>query len=112
LEFCGMVGSGPAMQRVFSLIERLAPHARTVLLTGETGTGKELAARAFHQTGPRRTGPFVTINCSAVVDTLFGSELFGHVHGAFAGAVESKPGIFEAAQGGVLFLDEVGDLPL
>ena len=112
LEFCGMLGRSPVMQEVFSLIQRLAPHAKVVLLSGETGTGKELAARAFHQAGPRRTKPFVTINCSAVVDTLFESELFGHVRGAFTGAVESKAGVFEAAQGGTLFLDEVGELPL
>jgi two-component system response regulator HydG len=112
LEFCGMLGRSPAMQEVFSLIQRLAPHAKVVLVTGETGTGKELAARAFHQAGPRRTRAFVTVNCSAVVDTLFESELFGHVRGAFTGAVESKPGLFEAAQGGTLFLDEVGELPI
>jgi DNA-binding NtrC family response regulator len=112
LEFCGMLGRSPAMQEVFSLIQRLAPHAKVVLIDGETGTGKELAARAFHHAGTRRTRPFVTINCSAVVDTLFESELFGHVRGAFTGAVESKPGVFEAAQGGTLFLDEVGELPL
>jgi two-component system response regulator HydG len=112
LEFCGMLGRSPAMQEVFSLIQRLAPHAKVVLIGGETGTGKELAARAFHQAGTRRHRPFVTINCSAVVDTLFESELFGHVRGAFTGAVESKPGVFEAAQGGTLFLDEIGELPL
>ena len=83
-----------------------------MLISGETGTGKELAARAFHQAGPRRAKPFVTVNCSAVVDTLFESELFGHVRGAFTGAVEAKPGVFEAAHGGTLFLDEVGELPL
>jgi DNA-binding NtrC family response regulator len=112
LEFCGMMGRSPVMQELFSLIQRLAPHAKVILVTGETGTGKELAARAFHQAGPRRARPFVTINCSAVVDTLFESELFGHVRGAFTGAVESKPGVFEAAQGGTLFLDEVGELPI
>jgi two-component system, NtrC family, response regulator AtoC len=112
LEFCGMLGRSPVMQEVFSLIQRLAPHAKVVLISGETGTGKELAARAFHQAGPRRAKPFVTINCSAVVDTLFESELFGHVRGAFTGAVESKPGVFEAATGGTLFLDEIGELPL
>jgi two-component system, NtrC family, response regulator HydG len=112
LEFCGMLGRSPAMHDVFSLIQRLAPHARVVLLTGETGTGKELAARAFHQAGPRSSKPFVTINCSAVVDSLFESELFGHVRGAFTGAVEAKAGLFEAAHGGTLFLDEVGELPL
>src|SRR5258706_6179727 len=90
LEFCGMLGRSPAMQDVFSLIQRLAPHAKVVLISGETGTGKELAARAFHQVGPRSSKPFVTVNCSAVVDTLFESELFGHVRGAFTGAVDSK----------------------
>jgi two-component system response regulator HydG len=112
LEFCGMLGRSPVMQEVFSLIQRLAPHAKVVLLSGETGTGKELAARAFHQVGTRRGKPFVTINCSAVVDTLFESELFGHVRGAFTGAVESNAGVFEAAHGGTLFLDEIGELPL
>jgi len=112
IEFCGMLGRSPAMQEVFSLIRRLATHAKVALISGETGTGKELAARAFHQAGPRRAKPFVTINCSAVVDTLFETELFGHVRGAFTGAVEAKPGLFEAAQGGTLFLDEVGELPL
>lgn len=112
VEFCGMIGRSPVMQELFSLIQRLAPHAKVVLISGETGTGKELAARAFHQAGARRQRPFVTINCSAVVDTLFESELFGHVRGAFTGAVEAKPGLFEAAQGGTLFLDEVGELPL
>src|ERR671937_101027 len=112
LEFCGMMGRSPVMQELFSLIQRLAPHAKVILVTGETGTGKELAARAFHQAGPRRSRPFVTINCSAVVDSLFESELFGHVRGAFTGAIESKAGVFEAAQGGTLFLDEVGELPM
>jgi Response regulator containing CheY-like receiver, AAA-type ATPase, and DNA-binding domains len=112
LEFCGMLGRSPVMQEVFSLVQRLAPHAKVVLVSGETGTGKELAARAFHAAGTRRNKPFVTINCSAVVDTLFESELFGHVRGAFTGAVESKAGVFETAHGGTLFLDEVGELPL
>src|SRR5205814_5125524 len=112
LEFCGMMGRSPIMQELFSLIQRLAPHAKVILVTGETGTGKELAARAFHQAGPRRIRPFVTIDCTAVVDTMFESELFGHVRGAFTGAVEAKPGVFEAAQGGTLFLDEVGELPI
>ncbi len=112
LEFKGMLGRSPVMQEVFSLIQRLAPHAKSVMISGETGTGKELAARAFHQTGPRSAQPFITVNCSAVVATLFESELFGHVRGAFTGAVDSKAGLFEAAQGGTLFLDEVGELPL
>jgi DNA-binding NtrC family response regulator len=112
LEYHGMLGRSPAMQELFSLIQRLAPHAKVVLIHGETGTGKELAARAFHQAGPRSAKPFVTINCLAVVDALFESELFGHAHGAFSIAVESKAGLFEAADGGTLFLDEIGELPL
>jgi DNA-binding NtrC family response regulator len=112
LEFCGMIGRGPLMQDLFGMIRRLAPHVRTALVSGETGTGKELVARALHKTGPRRERRFVTINCSAVVETLFESELFGHVRGAFTGATEHKPGLFEAADGGTLFLDEIGELPL
>jgi two-component system, NtrC family, response regulator HydG len=112
LEFHGMLGRSAAMQEVFSLIRRLAPHVRTVLITGETGTGKELVARALHQQGPRRSRRFVTVNCSAVVEALFESELFGHARGAFTGATEHKTGLFEAADGGTLFLDEIGELPL
>jgi DNA-binding NtrC family response regulator len=111
LEFCGMIGRGPATQEVFGLIRRLAPHARVSLITGETGTGKELAARALHKLGPRSAKRFVTVNCSAVVETLFESELFGHVRGAFTGATDNKAGLFELADGGTLFLDEVGELP-
>jgi len=94
------------------MIKRLAPHVRTALITGETGTGKELVARALHSTGPRRDRRFVTVNCSAVVETLFESELFGHVRGAFTGATENKPGLFEVADQGMLFLDEIGELPM
>ena len=112
LEYHGMLGRSAAMQEVFSLIRRLAPHVRTVLITGETGTGKELVAHALHQQGPRRSRRFVTVNCSAVVETLFENELFGHMRGAFTGATEHKPGLFEAADGGTLFLDEIGELPL
>jgi len=111
LEFCGMIGRGPVMQELFGMIRRLAPHVRTALITGETGTGKELVARALHKTGPRRERRFVTVNCSAVVETLFESELFGHVRGAFTGATDHKPGLFELADGGTLFLDEIGELP-
>jgi DNA-binding NtrC family response regulator len=100
------------MQELFGVIRRLAPHVRTALVTGETGTGKELAARAFHQTGPRRDRRFVTVNCSAVVEALFESELFGHVRGAFTGATENRPGLFEMADGGTVFLDEIGELPV
>lgn len=112
LEFAGMIGRGPAMQELFGMIRRLAPHVRTALITGETGTGKELVARALHRIGPRRDKRFVTVNCSAVVETLFESELFGHVRGAFTGATENKPGLFEMADNGTLFLDEIGELPL
>ena len=112
LEYHGMLGRSAAMQDLFSLIRRLAPHVRTVLITGETGTGKELVAHALHQQGPRRSRRFVTVNCSAVVETLFESELFGHVRGAFTGATEHKQGLFEAAHEGTLFLDEIGELPL
>ncbi len=111
LEFCGMIGRGPAIQELFAVIRRLAPHVRTALVTGETGTGKELVARALHRIGPRRDRRFVTVNCSAVVETLFESELFGHMRGAFTGATENKPGLFELADGGTLFLDEIGELP-
>jgi len=112
LSFCGMIGRSAVMQDTFSLIRRLAPHVRNVLITGETGTGKELAAKAFHTLGPRRDRPFIPVNCSAVVDTLSESELFGHVRGAFTGATDNKAGFFEQADRGTLFLDEIGELPL
>jgi two-component system response regulator HydG len=112
LEFGGMIGRSPGMLELFDRIRRFAPHVRTALVTGETGTGKELVAKALHKSGPRAHKKFLTINCSAVVEALFESELFGHVRGAFTGAVESKPGVFEAADGGSLFLDEIGELPL
>jgi len=111
-ECFGMIGTGVAMQHLFGAIRRLAPFIRTALISGETGTGKELVARGLHKAGRRSEKRFVTINCSAVVETLFESELFGHVRGAFTGATETKPGLFEVADGGVLFLDEVGELPL
>jgi DNA-binding NtrC family response regulator len=111
LEFHRLIGRSPAMQELFGLICRFAPHVRTALITGETGTGKELVARALYETGPRASRKFLTINCSAVVDTLFETELFGHTRGAFTGATETKPGMFERADGGTLFLDEIGELP-
>jgi two-component system response regulator HydG len=111
LEFCGMIGRGAVMHDAFGLIRRLAPHARTALITGETGTGKELVARALHTLGPRSTRKLVTVNCSALVETLSESELFGHVRGAFTGASDTKAGLFETADGGTMFLDEVGELP-
>ena len=110
--FNGLIGSTCAMQQLFDAVRRLAPYAQTVLVTGETGTGKELVARAFHDLGPRRSRRMATVNCSAVVETLFESELFGHVRGAFTGATETKTGVFEHADGGTLFLDEIGELPL
>jgi DNA-binding NtrC family response regulator len=111
-EFHGMIGRSPVMQELFDSLRRLAPHARTVTVSGETGTGKELVARAIHALGPRRSKRFITVNCSAVVETLFESELFGHVRGAFTGATDTKVGLFEHASGGTLFLDEAGELPL
>jgi transcriptional regulator with GAF, ATPase, and Fis domain len=107
-----MIGRSAVMQDAFSLIRRLAPHVRNVLITGETGTGKELVAKAFQALGPRRERAFVPVNCSAVVDTLSESEMFGHVRGAFTGATENKIGLFEQADRGTLFLDEIGELPL
>jgi DNA-binding NtrC family response regulator len=94
------------------MIRRLAPHVRLALITGETGTGKELVARALHSVGPRRDRRFIAVNCSAVNDAVFEGELFGHVRGGFLGAADNKPGLFEMAEGGTLFLDEIGGLPL
>src|ERR1700730_3399016 len=110
--FQGMIGRGPAMQELFDAVRRFAPHVRTVLVTGETGTGKELVARALHTLGARSGRRFVTVNCSAVVETLFETELFGHQRGAFTGATDTKVGLFEYADKGTLFLDEIGPLPL
>jgi transcriptional regulator with PAS, ATPase and Fis domain len=99
------------MWEMFSRIQRIAPHYRAALVTGETGTGKELVAQAIHRLSQVK-GKFVVLNCSAVVETLFESELFGHVRGAFTGADRDKTGLFEHASGGTLFLDEIGDMPL
>ena len=111
-EFEGIVGRSPLICDMLSRIRRVAPHYRVVLVLGETGTGKELVARALHRLSPAAKGNFVVLNCSAVVETLFESELFGHAKGAFTGATYDKPGLFEHASGGTLFLDEIGDMPL
>ncbi len=106
----GMIGRTAGMQQVFRLIERVAPTRATVLVGGETGTGKELVARAIHELSPRSQGPFVAVNCSALPPTLLEAELFGHVKGSFTGAVQSRKGLLEEAGGGTLFLDEISTL--
>ncbi len=110
--FEAMVGRSPLMLAVFTRIRRVAPHFRTALVTGATGTGKELVAAALHHLSPVAGGRLAVVNCSAVVETLFESELFGHVKGAFTGASQDKTGLFEYANGGTVFLDEIGDMPL
>jgi len=107
-----IVGKTPAMQEIFKTIGRIAHTDATVLVQGESGTGKELIARAIHSHSTRWSGPFIALNCSAVPRDLLESELFGHERGAFTGATEQRPGMFEVATGGTLFLDEVGDMPL
>jgi len=111
-QFEGMVGRSPLMLDVFARIRRVALHFRTVLITGATGTGKELVAQALHRLSPVGLASFVTCNCSALVDNLAESELFGHVRGAFTGAIHDKVGLFEHADGGTIFLDEIGELSL
>jgi two-component system response regulator PilR (NtrC family) len=106
-----LIGTSPAIQEVRQLVEKLAPTRTTVLVTGESGTGKEVVARAIHARGDRRDQPFVAINCGAIPEGLIESELFGHEKGSFTGAVGAKPGLFEVAGSGTLFLDEVGELP-
>ncbi len=106
----GMIGSGPAMSEVYRMTRLVAPTPTTVLVTGETGTGKELIARAIHELSPRASGPFVRVNCGALSESLLESELFGHVKGAFTSAHENRTGRFEAAHGGTIFLDEINSV--
>src|SRR5256885_925257 len=106
-----IVGASPALQAVLTLVAKVAPTDSTVLVTGETGTGKELVARAIHKRSQRAARAFVSVNCAAVPPSLIASELFGHEKGAFTGATQRRLGRFELAEGGTIFLDEVGELP-
>src|SRR6478609_9186552 len=110
--FEGVIGNSPLMHAVVERLRQIAPTSATVLITGESGTGKELVAKALHNNSPRRSKPFVALNCAALSDNILESELFGHVKGAFTGADRERKGWFEHANGGTLFLDEVGDIPL
>ncbi len=110
--FGDLIGRSPLMRDVFTKIARIAPHYRSALIIGATGTGKELVARALHNMSSHSSGPLVVCNCAALTESLVESELFGHVKGAFTGAVQDRAGFFEAANGGTLFLDEIGDMPL
>ncbi len=111
-DFCGIIGSSEVMMREIKRLKKLAQSKSTILLVGETGTGKELFAQALHQNSPRAGKPFKVLNCAAVSETLLESELFGHVKGAFTGSVADRKGLIAAADGGTLFLDEIGDMPL
>src|SRR5881398_630431 len=106
----GVVGDSPAMRGVYRLTRLVAPTRASVLLVGETGTGKELIARSVHKLSPRADGPYVRVNCVALSESLLESELFGHIKGAFTGAVDNKTGRFEAAHGGTIFLDEISSM--
>lgn len=108
----GMIGTSRAMQRAYCMARMVAPRDTTVLIAGETGTGKELFAQAIHELSPRANHPFVVVNCAAIPEALFESELFGYSRGAFTGAVQSRLGRIHVAQGGTLFLDEIGELPM
>ena len=107
-----MVGRSETWHNLQSLLRRVAPSPSTVLITGPSGTGKELAARAIHQWSPRAQGPFVPIHCGAIPETLLEDELFGHVRGAYTDARTDRPGRFQQAEGGTLFLDEIGTMPM
>jgi DNA-binding NtrC family response regulator len=110
--FKNIIGKSPAMQKLFQLLELVTENENTVLITGETGTGKDLLARAVHYNGPRKDGPFVTVSCAALSRELLESELFGHEKGSFTGAVREQKGRFEMADGGTIFLDDVDDIPM
>src|SRR5439155_13409784 len=110
--FEDIVGSSPALRTVLSRVSKVAPTDSTAFITGETGTGKELIARAIHRRSPRSSRAFVAVNCAAIAKDLIASELFGHEKGAFTGALERRMGRFELAQGGTLFLDGVAEIPL
>ena len=108
----GMIGESPDMQKMYDVIRQVGPTKATVLVLGESGVGKEVMARALHQTSPRAKKPFIAVHCAALPESLLESELFGHERGAFTGAVSRRPGRFEMANGGTLFLDEIGEIPL
>jgi two-component system response regulator PilR (NtrC family) len=110
--FCGIIGTSPKMRELFDMIQKVAASQSSVLFLGESGTGKELAAHSIHTCSPRKSKPFVAVNCCAIPENLIESELFGHKKGSFTGAVSDRPGLFEQAEGGTLFLDEIGELPL
>ena len=110
--FCGIIGTSQKMRELFDMIQKVAASQSSVLILGESGTGKELAARSIHTCSPRKSKPFVAVNCGAIPENLIESELFGHKKGSFTGAVSDRPGLFEQAEGGTLFLDEIGELPL
>src|SRR5688500_4180274 len=109
--FGEVIGASTEMRRMYAILEKIAPTDTSVLIQGETGTGKELVARSIHDASARASGPFVVVDCGAIAENLIESELFGHVRGAFSGAVGDRRGLFEEADGGTLFLDEIGELP-
>lgn len=111
-EFPQIIGKSKELLKILKIIDKVAPFKSTVLISGESGTGKELFARAIHFKSPRKNGPMVVVNCGAIPENLLESELFGHVRGAYTGAVSNKEGLFEKANNGTLFLDEIGELPL